>query len=172
MSTTPGEETIHEPDLTPLLDLVLQLVMFFMLVVHFESEQRNENVQLPKAGIAKGIVKPDKLRIVFINVLPTIDPETNGPSKSQSIITVFENTSTAEYSNQEQLKQYLATEIQKDQALSPKDVWDKGGGRAVVILRADKECTFKMVYDTMLTVRAVGYSEIQLRAQVDRTSGG
>jgi biopolymer transport protein ExbD len=165
-------EGAHEPDMTPLLDLVLQLVMFFMLVVHFESEQRNEKVQLPKAGIAKGLVKNDKERILFINVLPQRNEQTNEVSRTQAIITVFEGTAMKEYTNQVQLRDYLATEIQKDEKSAGSGVWATGKGRSVVVLRADKDCTFRHVYDTMTTIKTVGYSEVQLRAQVDKTSGG
>jgi biopolymer transport protein ExbD len=165
-------DAAHEPDLTPLLDLVLQLVMFFMLVVHFESEQRNEKVQLPKAGIAKGLVKNDKDRILFINILPQKNEQTGEVSRTTAIITVFEGTSMKEYTNQVQLRDYLTTEIQKDEKAAGTSVWANGKGRSVVVLRADKDCTFRHVYDTMSTVRTVGYSEVQLRAQVDKTSGG
>ena len=165
-------DAAHEPDLTPLLDLVLQLVMFFMLVVHFESEQRNEKVQLPKAGIAKGLVKNDKDRILFINLLPQKNEETGDVSRTNAYITVFEGTSMKEYTNQVQLRDYLNTEFEKDQKAAGSAVWSSGKGRSVVVLRADKDCTFRHVYDTMTTIKTVGYSEVQLRAQVDKTSGG
>jgi len=154
------------------LDLVLQLVMFFMLVVHFESEQRNENVQLPKAGLAKGLVRQENDRVLFINVLPQKNEQTGETSKTKSLITVFQGTSMVEYTSQVQVRDYLASEINKDERAAGPSVWAAGKGRSIVVVRADKDCAFRQVYDTMISIRSSGYSEVQLRAQVDKTTGG
>src|SRR5262245_50413217 len=42
-----------EPNFTPLLDLVLQLVMFFMLCANFVREQTSDKIKLPEAGPGK-----------------------------------------------------------------------------------------------------------------------
>jgi biopolymer transport protein ExbD len=54
MSASMNEEKC-EPNMTPLLDIVLQLVMFFMLCVNFVMEQVNEEVKLPTAIAAKAL---------------------------------------------------------------------------------------------------------------------
>ena len=41
-----------EPDLTPLLDVVMQLIMFFMMCINFVNEQVNANVLLPTSTSA------------------------------------------------------------------------------------------------------------------------
>ena len=46
-----------EPNLTPLLDMVLQLVMFFMLCANFVMEQVNESVKLPLAIVIEVCTK-------------------------------------------------------------------------------------------------------------------
>ena len=53
MSHGGSSEGSAEPNLTPLLDMVLQRVMFFMLVCNFTMEQVNEDVKLPLASQAK-----------------------------------------------------------------------------------------------------------------------
>jgi biopolymer transport protein ExbD len=164
-------DVTEEPNLTPLLDLVLQLVMFFMLVVHFDNEQKNEKVQLPKASLAMGLNK-DHSQVLFINLLPaeaSEDAQNNRPS-NKATITVFEGTAMTEYTSLLQLKNYLENQFRKDLSLAKKEVWDAGKGRSLVILRADKGCNFKQVYDVMTTARSVGYTEVQLRAEVDRTT--
>ena len=45
-------EISAEPNLTPLLDLVLQLIFFFMLCANFVQEDLNEDIQLPTASQA------------------------------------------------------------------------------------------------------------------------
>src|SRR3954451_17805653 len=56
-----------EPSMTPLLDLVLQLVMFFMLCANFVMEQTNASIVLPEAIAAKTLDKDDKDPI-FLNI--------------------------------------------------------------------------------------------------------
>jgi len=48
-------EGLEEPNLIPLLDLVLQMVMFFMACTNFAMENLNEAVQLPLAQSAKPV---------------------------------------------------------------------------------------------------------------------
>src|SRR5215471_10737810 len=56
-----------EPNFTPLLDLVLQLVMFFMLVTNFVLEQTSVDIKLPTAFAAKALDKSEG-DAVFLNV--------------------------------------------------------------------------------------------------------
>ena len=42
-----------EPNLTPLLDVVFQLITFFMLVINFSSENYDQRVRLPVAESAR-----------------------------------------------------------------------------------------------------------------------
>lgn len=166
-------EEIEEPNLTPLLDLVLQLVMFFMLVVHFENEQKNERVQLPRASVAKGLTK-NHGKVLFVNLLPpeaAADSQTGRPTSNRASITVFEGTAMKEYTTLDQLRVYLEVQYKKDQATAKPEDWEAGRGRSLVILRADRGCNFKQVYEVMTTARGVGYTEVQLRAEVKQTSG-
>src|SRR5947207_14774133 len=57
MSHAPSHEGIAEPNLTPLLDVVMQLLMFFMMCVNFVSEQVNEDIKLPVAQSARPMDK-------------------------------------------------------------------------------------------------------------------
>ena len=44
-----------EPNLTPLLDVVFQLITFFMLVINFSTDNYDQHVRLPVAGSARPI---------------------------------------------------------------------------------------------------------------------
>ena len=44
-----------EPNLTPLLDIVFQLITFFMLVINFTCENYDQRVHLPVAGSARPV---------------------------------------------------------------------------------------------------------------------
>jgi len=62
-----GEGTTIEPNLTPLLDVVLQLLMFFMMTVNFVNEQVTGEVKLPTSTSAVPISKAES-DVLFINV--------------------------------------------------------------------------------------------------------
>src|SRR5712692_9833896 len=62
-----SEGSKAEPNLTPLLDVVLQLLMFFMMCVNFVSEQVNENIKLPVAQSARPMDKSES-DVLFLNL--------------------------------------------------------------------------------------------------------
>jgi biopolymer transport protein ExbD len=65
-----------EPNLVPLLDVVLQLIMFFMLTVKFvDSETNDERVRLPdstSAVLPLGTKAVTSVNVAQNRVLPTI----------------------------------------------------------------------------------------------------
>src|SRR5438876_9462003 len=56
-----------EPNLIPMLDLVLQLIMFFMLVTNFIADDLNESVRLPHALQARPLDKSEDY-VITLNV--------------------------------------------------------------------------------------------------------
>src|ERR1700676_1311115 len=54
-----------DPNLTPLLDLVLQLLMFFIINVNFVTEQVNPDIKLPTSESARPIDKADLSTIIL-----------------------------------------------------------------------------------------------------------
>src|SRR5262245_4677893 len=53
-----GSEDTPESDLTPLLDLVLQVLMFFIINVQLATDQANPDVKLPLSESARPLDKP------------------------------------------------------------------------------------------------------------------
>src|SRR6516162_7619228 len=58
-----------DPNLTPLLDVVLQLLMFFIMCVNFVSEQVKEEVKLPESASARPMDKA-QTDVLFLNLKP------------------------------------------------------------------------------------------------------
>ena len=44
---------IEEGDLTPMIDMVFQLIAFFMVLINFSQAESNDKVQLPDSTLAK-----------------------------------------------------------------------------------------------------------------------
>ncbi|MCU0704330.1 MAG: biopolymer transporter ExbD [Fimbriiglobus sp.] len=169
MSAPAGEEP-EEPDLTALLDLVLQLVMFFLAVARIDNEMRDQSVVLPQASIARSLTK-DYNKIVIVNLFPA-PPEEGQPAPDPNArvgkvkYSVFEGYGVREYGSEIEVKNALKGKIEADQKATSKADWDAGKGRSLIVLRAHKSCNFKQVFRVMNAAREVGYLDIQLRAYV------
>ena len=148
--SAPGMENKCEPNLTPLLDVVLQLVMFFMLCANFIMESVNESIKLPTALEAKALDKSTN-NFVILNL-----------NKEGKVL--LGAGADAEALSIPLVKKYMKDQIDLDKAKTPPAKWEKGEGRSLVILRAHKQCDFKMVHDVMIACRQAGYYDVQLRA--------
>ena len=153
-----------EPNLTPLLDMVLQLIMFFMLCANFVMEQVNESVKLPEAIAAKALDKTTKDYII-LNVMVNAE---NG-----RILTTVGPADVLD--GPVQVTNYMRNQFELDKARAKPADWEAGKGRSLVILRADignndpnkpplrPGCNFGHVNEVMQACRKAGYTDIQLR---------
>jgi biopolymer transport protein ExbD len=149
-----GSTSKCEPNFTPMLDMILQLVMFFMLCTNFVQEQTSEKIKLPEAIEAKSIDRFVDM-VIYLNIdkdgkviLPA-----SGKDPKMDILT-----------NAQQVQTYMTARMSEYKAsLKPKD--RDNDKTPTVILRADKECEWKKVYDTMAACKRAKYSDVQLRVQ-------
>lgn len=165
--SAPVEEP-EEPDLTALLDLVLQLVMFFLAVARIDNEQRDQSVVLPQASIARSLTK-DYNKIVIINLYPA--PPATDEQKARGRVSevkysVFEGYGVREYDSIIEVKSNLKGKFESDKKSTPPADWEKGKGRSLIVLRGHKDCKFEQVFSVMNAAREEGFTEIQLRAYV------
>jgi len=146
-----------EPNLTPLLDMVLQLVMFFMLCANFVMEQVNESVKLPLAIEAKALDKSVD-NYIILNVVKPLD------NNGKYTLPAYTDIAGEQYMNSIQVRNRMRTVMELDQARAKPSDWAQGKGRSIVILRASRECRYKEVHDVMSACRQAGFTDIQLRA--------
>lgn len=145
-----------EPNLTPMLDLVLQLVMFFMLVANFSMEQTTAEIALPSAQTAAPTDKTEEP--LYLNV------RANGNVK----VTNRED----ELDTPDRIRFYLkqeAADIQRKAA-------ERGAANpekleTVLILRADRSADYETIYRILQICKEVGFTKLQLRANI-KGSGG
>jgi biopolymer transport protein ExbD len=139
-----------EPNLVPLLDMVLQLVMFFMVCANFVMEQVNDTIKLPEAIAAKpiGARDPDT---IFLNV----------NKKGVVLLSALQRAANnnRDLDNPEQVKNFMKRMYEDDIRSSS----DKTP-RRTVILRVDRETPWELVYAIMKNIRLGGYQQVQLRA--------
>lgn len=133
-----------EPNLTPLLDMVLQLVMFFMLVANFVMDEMSDKIKLPTASQAKPLTANDR-SITYLNVDKTgrVLVPAREPLLTDKDIT---------FHMREFAKNHPMGEASKD--------------AVTVIIRADKDAKFEHIFKVMSSIRASGFKKLQLRAEI------
>jgi biopolymer transport protein ExbD len=142
-----------EPNFTPLLDLVLQLVMFFMLCANFVLEQTNVEIKLPEANAAKALEKTEDDPF-FLNV----------NSKGQVLLTPNQREGDIDtLDNEVQVYNYMARQAERSKkaAEARGEKWEKP--KTVLILRVDRATPFDKTYPIMKACRRAGYDRVQLR---------
>ena len=139
-----------EPNLVPLLDLVFQLIMFFMICVNFVSEQVNKDVQLPVSQSARAMDKGE-VDVLFLNM----DRDGNLLISGQP----------RPLSTRAEIQYYLRQQY-GDAKRAAEESGDKSGKvKTAIIIRADENSTYSQVYELLQACKTVGYQKLQLRAR-------
>ena len=142
-----GSESRCEPNLTPLLDVVLQLIMFFLITVNFiRVDQLNEDIKLP---VAQAAVPLDRTAEdwVFLNL-----------DKYGHLAGI----GTKDLDTPEKLKAHLMRERDALERAN-REKGKTGDTRVVVVLRGDKDARYKDIYEVLQSCSKAGYRLLQLR---------
>jgi biopolymer transport protein ExbD len=142
-------EVSSDPNLTPLLDMVLQLVMFFMLVANFVMDELSDKINLPIASQAKPLTAKDPY-VHYLNVT----------KEGKVILPVGEPLNTPAEIRLHMLQ--LARTHAKGEA--------EAKNLITVIIRADKDTRFQNIHKTMLAIKEAGFRKLQLRAEIAANS--
>ena len=139
----------YQPDLTPLLDVVFQLMTFFIMVSNFSQEIYDQRVRLPVAASANPITDPAEDKLVL-----NVDPEGR---------MLFNNRDlrTAEAIEQIEFQAQLARRNAQVAGLS---LSDADPLPTTVILRADRETPFSEVFALVRACQQAGFTKFDLRA--------
>jgi biopolymer transport protein ExbD len=139
-----------EPNFTPLLDLVLQLVMFFMVCANFVLEQTSVEIKLPQAIAAKALEKSEE-DVVYLNV------------NEQGIVRLTPDQREGDIDsldNEIQVRDYMGRQAEREKKRTGKD-----RPQATLILRVDHRTPFENTYAIMRACRLAGYQKVQLRVR-------
>jgi biopolymer transport protein ExbD len=179
-----------ELNLTPLLDMILQLIMFFMMCVNFVAEQVNANVLLPSSNSAQEIQAKTETSMVVINVEVEREPDPTAPPDPTTgkqptrpklskdgqrmskimfagktpIAFTEDRRDAAIVEAQRALKNFAAV-YRKQEALrlhKPESQIDLG--KIPIIIRADAETRYGVVVLLMAQCVREGFTKVELRA--------
>ena len=136
-----------EPNLTPMLDMVFQLITFFMLVSNFKAASMDLSLKLPVVGSARPVDTEGTEELLILNI-----------DKDGKLLL---------YGYPQDLDPYIAAEAkvsrnaakQNNPKFKPDD--DLPG---TVVLRVDKQAAFKQVNKVITTCQNKGYRKFALKA--------
>lgn len=156
MRVRSSEPDQAEVDMTPMIDIVFQLISFFMMISNFEQTKADERVKLPKDSLAK----PPEVKVeneLVLNIGFLRDTEGNKLDPEPIIFYAgdqrFRLGNFAPKLHQEQL-------VYKSQKQDPADV--------SVVLRADADVPTGMVQELISVAQQEGFSRFAIKATQKR----
>lgn len=189
MAAMVGSDRV-ELNLTPLLDLVLQIIMFFMITVNFVSDQVNANVTLPSSTSAQEIQAKTETDFIVINLLvDRVDRKdaqgrTSRDGYGRPIRDIAQpKTMRIIFAGREDIVfrqgeegialgkaakaiSDLARVLRRRQSIREKVAEDQIKELKVpIIIRADVEIQYGLVLPLIVQANREGFSKVELRAQ-------
>jgi biopolymer transport protein ExbD len=147
-----GGEMRAEPNLTPLLDVVFQLITFFMLLINFSNDNYDQRVRLPVAGSARPV--EDAEQVSDDRLVLNVDREGHLLSAGQVMPT---QKATSEIRHQAEIVKFnlKAIGVKYDPAK---------GLPTMIVLRADRDTTFSTIYPLIVECQNQGFRKFSLKA--------
>jgi biopolymer transport protein ExbD len=139
-----------EPNLTPMLDMVFQLITFFMLVINFKTNQIDMQMDLPVVGAAVPVDTKGQLSLLMINI------------NDLGQYTVFNKPF-----DDAQMERYIQAQAEIDRlAARRKDpnFGDDDDLKTTVVIRADGNTPYEKLSHILKMCQAHGYREFAYRA--------
>ena len=135
-----------EPNLTPLLDMVFQLITFFMLVINFKGASMDLTLKLPVLGSARPLERHGKLEPLLLNV------------DSQGRVNA--------YGQKVEVEKYVSKEARllRDQIRIMGIPTENNELPVAVIIRADRTAPFHLVNHVLKVCQDEGYRQFSLSA--------
>jgi len=152
MSASMSNELRAEPNLTPLLDIVFQLITFFMLVINFSQDNFDSRIKLPVAGSARP--QDDAAKLNDERLVLNVDSQGHLIFNGQ-VLSADEATQKIKLEAQiaRQNIKTLRGKVEQGEALP-----------ARVVIRADRDTPFSSLFTLINTCQTNGYQKFDLKA--------
>ncbi|HEV3006538.1 MAG TPA: biopolymer transporter ExbD [Pirellulales bacterium] len=138
------------PNLTPILDMVFQLITFFMLVINFKAASLDTTLELPVLGSARPIDTGGDTGLLVLNV----------DAEGQLKVTGRVKKNIEDYIKQEAVASRIYAKIHGHEP--PEN--DKNELLTMVVVRADKATPFKLLNRIIKSCQENGFRRFSLKA--------
>ena len=156
MRFKPGESNVAEADMTPMIDIVFQLIAFFMIVTNFEQTQADERVVLPTDSLARPPEAPRKEEYV-VNIGFLRDK--SGAKLDDAAYVFVPGDDPVPLANFKSTLETEARVYEEFRGVAPVD--------RTLSIRADQTTPSGIVQELIKMARDVGFVQIALKATVD-----
>lgn len=146
---------VEEGDQTPMIDMVFQLIAFFMVIVNFTEAEQDERVKLPQSELARPPDQPIE-QALTINV----GAEKNKEGVPVSAWQVY--MSGRAVGNEDDL-QGLKSILDQERAVVVQQ--KKNPREVVVIIRADVDAPTGLVQNVIQKAQEAQFEQFALRAE-------
>lgn len=138
---------VAEGDMTAMIDMVFQLIIFFMVLINFSQDDQNDKIKLPSSELAKPADAPLTFPIVMhLDSTGVIYMGANEPATVESVAPA------------------LRTEIQLLQSRN------QTAKDANIVIRAHQNAPGGMVQDLIKKCQELGFEKFALRVREEFTS--
>lgn len=152
MSANLSTELKAEPNLTPLLDVVFQLITFFMLMINFSSDNYDRRITLPVAGSARPI--EDDRQVAEDRLVLNVDKDGH----------LLMGGEVQPLHKAIQTIKHQADLIKLNLKAAGKKPDTTGSLPTTIVLRADKETTFSSLLGLIKACQSNGFRRFALKA--------
>jgi biopolymer transport protein ExbD len=152
MSASMKSELSAEPNLTPLLDIVFQLITFFMLVFNFSQDNFDSRIKLPVAGSARP--QDDVAKLGDERLVLNIDSRGN---------LIWNGLPLTADQARERIRLEAQIARQNIKTLRGK-VTEGDALPARVVIRADRDTPFEPIFAMIKTCQNHRYEKFDLKA--------
>lgn len=153
MTASLSNEANAEPNLTPILDMVFQLITFFMLVINFKTASMDLSLKLPVVGSARPVDTKGQRELLILNI------DQRGKLKVYGI--------------EKNIESYIAGEAQASLIAAKRENPKLQTGDELpttVVIRADRATPFNLLNHVIEACQKNGYRSFALRA-MDKDEG-
>src|SRR5688572_28120256 len=147
MSGSMSHAASAEPNLTPILDMVFQLITFFMLVINFKAASLDLSLKLPVIGSARPVDVKGQLDVLVLNI------------DSEGKLNI--------YGKPQEVEPYIFNEAQASLFAARQNQPDIKHGDELpttVVIRADQTTPFALLNKVITTCQKNGYRRFSLKA--------
>ena len=143
--------TVAEVDMTPMIDIVFQLIAFFMVITNFEQTQADERVKLPKDTLCRPADVKNE-HDLYVNVGFERDKQGKKLDPDPFVFVPGEKFRVLEFGTRLQLEKRLY----RSRGVDPKDV--------TIIIRADAEVPTGLVQELIKLAQEADFQKFALKA--------
>jgi biopolymer transport protein ExbD len=142
-----SQEVRADPNLTPMLDMVFQLVTFFVMVMTFKSAEIDFNLSLPVVGSARPVSTEGRTGVLVLNIDAAGNLRTTQPIRDLDGFVRIQSQATL-----------LATHM------TPADLEAGGELPTTVVIRADRATPFGKLNRVIKTCQQNGFRKFAMKA--------